>query len=81
MLKKLEPSIGITILEWLTQSNPIFVNVYGMDFKKTPTFSELNNYEKDMKGRVDMRCMHNFGLEEIYAMKNIFNKDNYTLKG
>jgi hypothetical protein len=81
VLKKLEPSVGITVLEWLTCCHPTKVNVYGMDFKKTPTFSEISKYGEDMKGRVDMRCMHNFALEEIYAKRRIFSRDNYTLRG
>jgi hypothetical protein len=68
------------MLEWLTHCEPIEVNVYGMDFKKTPTFSEVEKYEVDMKGRVDTRCMHNFALEEAYAKKFIFTRDNYNLK-
>jgi hypothetical protein len=81
VLKKLEPSVGISVLEWLTYCRPKKVNVYGMDFKKTPTFSEISRYDEDMKGRVDMRCMHNFALEEVYAKKRIFTRDNYTLRG
>jgi hypothetical protein len=79
-IKKIEPSIGITILEWLMHSKPCVVNVYGIDFKKTPTFSELEKYEVDMKGRVDTRCLHNFALEEVYAKKYIFVRDNFNLR-
>jgi hypothetical protein len=78
--KSLTPSAGIVILEWLTLCKPISVNVYGMDFKRTATFSEPENFEKDMKGRVDIRCAHNFALEEVYVKKYIFTRENYILK-
>lgn len=70
----LEPSAGVGILFWLKISNPAHVSVFGMDFKKTPTFSEIEKYDKDMIGRVDIRCKHNFALEEAYV-KNVILKD------
>jgi hypothetical protein len=80
-LNKLEPSIGLIVLEWLSVSRPEKVSVYGMDFKNTPTFSEPGKFETDMKGKVDIRCNHNFALEEVYAKRHIFTKDNYVLRG
>jgi hypothetical protein len=76
----IRPSIGITVLEWLSQCEPSSVDIYGMDFKKTPTFSELNLFDKDIKCRFDVRCMHNFALEEAYARKALLNKNNFTLR-
>jgi len=75
----LTPSVGIGILDWLLYSQPRRVSVYGFDFKKTPTFSEIENYEKDMTNRYDARCKHDFRAEEYYASKYIFNDKRFKL--
>ena len=77
---KIQCSAGLIMLNWLTESNPKEVNIYGMDFKRTPTFSEIGNYEKDMKNRIDVRCNHNYELEEIFVKEIILKKSNFKLK-
>lgn len=71
---KIEPSIGVVVLAWLLETGVKEVNIFGMDFKLTPTFSEIDKYKKDMLGRIDKRCNHNFALEELFV-KNIIIKD------
>lgn len=78
--KKMQCSAGLIMLNWLLESNPKEVNIYGMDFKRTPTFSEVENFNRDMRNRIDQRCNHNFELEEIYAKEIILKKTNFTLK-
>jgi len=74
---KTNPSAGICILDWLIQCNAKSISVYGMDFKKTPTFSELDRYNQDMIGKIDMRCNHDFELEEKYFNLNLSKKVNF----
>jgi len=71
---KVTPSTGIAILEWLRIGSPSRVSIYGMDFKKTPTFSEKQRYKEDMIGQYDSRCKHDYCAEEQY-IKNVILKD------
>jgi hypothetical protein len=71
---KITPSGGVSILQWLTYSYAKEVSIYGFDFKKTPTFSEPDRYEKDINHQFDTRCMHDFSAEEKYV-KDIILKD------
>jgi hypothetical protein len=75
-----QPSVGTGILFWLSLCKPRSVNIYGMDFKKTPTFSEIDLHERDIMGRVDIRCNHHFGVEEQYIRHEILNDKRFTLK-
>ena len=75
-----QPSVGTGVLFWLNLSKPRSVNIYGMDFKKTPTFSEIDLHERDIMGRVDIRCNHHFGVEEQYIRHEILNDTRFTLK-
>lgn len=71
---KMQCSAGLIMLNWLLETKSKEVNVYGFDFKRTPTFSELENFNRDMKNRIDVRCNHNFELEEAF-FKDIILKD------
>jgi hypothetical protein len=75
----LTPSAGIAILEWLRYSQPAIVSIYGFDFKKTPTFSEPEQYKSDMIKRFDSRCKHDYSAEEAYANKYIFSNRKFKL--
>lgn len=74
-------SAGLIMLNWLFECNPKLVDIYGMDFKTTPTFSEIDRYKSDVRYRIDQRCKHNFELEEIYAKKVILKYSKFRLKG
>lgn len=77
---KIEPSIGLVILNWLLETSVKEVNIFGMDFKLTPTFSEHASHKKDMLGKIDIRCNHNFALEEIYVKTMIIADKRFKLK-
>jgi len=53
------PSTGLMIIDYVLSCNPKSINLYGFDFKKTPTY-----YEKDRKIEP-----HNFDLEKKYIEK------------
>lgn len=67
---------GLHLLHWLSFCSPTQVNIYGFDFKKTPTFSEKELFEREIKNRIDTRCRHNFELEEIYVKNVLLKKKN-----
>lgn len=71
---------GLKILHWLFMSSPSKVSIFGFDFKKTPTFSEKERFEEEIKDRIDIRCRHNFEAEELYV-KNVLlrRRKNFRL--
>jgi hypothetical protein len=77
--KKKMLSVGFLMLNWLSEFNPRSVSIYGFDFKKTPTFSELHRHETDIKNRIDIRCNHDYNIEETYLYQTILNKPTYRL--
>jgi hypothetical protein len=79
-ISKFQPSVGVGVLHWLKFCYPSEVNIYGMDFKKTPTFSEKHLYVEDMDGQIDTRCNHNFLNEEKYVRKEILSDKRFLLK-
>ena len=70
----LQPSAGLVLLNWLNYCEPKRISVFGMDFKKTPTFSELDKFEQDMKNGIDTRCNHDYDLEQEWFEKNMSHK-------
>jgi hypothetical protein len=73
------PSAGIAVLDWLRYCQPSSVSVYGFDFKKTPTFSEPEQYKNDIIKQYDSRCKHDYSAEELYANKYIFSSRKFKL--
>ena len=71
-------SVGTITLDWLRHSNARKISVYGFDFKRSPTYSEINEYFTDMKDRFDSRCMHLFDLEEVYSNRFIFTDNRFV---
>jgi hypothetical protein len=69
------PSLGITVLRWLTYNSIKNISVYGFDWKTTPTFSEKELFDVDMEDRYDKRCKHDFIAEEIYFYEELFVKN------
>jgi|TARA_R110000782_G_scaffold11478_2_gene34882 hypothetical protein len=64
------PSTGLRILHLISLYNPKTVNVYGFDWKKTPSFHD--------KKMIDER--HNFALEEDYCHRRFFEKQKEVFK-
>jgi hypothetical protein len=61
--KKIIPSTGLRLLEYISLCNPKSVNVYGFDWKETPTF-----YDAKKETRItEKRHNHNFFLERNYC--------------
>jgi hypothetical protein len=74
-----QPSAGISILQWLKLTKPKEVNVFGFDFKKTPTFTDIDKHEQNIIDQIDIECAHNFLAEELYANKYIMKQKNFRL--
>lgn len=72
----LQPSAGIVLLNWITHYNPTKVSIFGMDFKSTPTFSEIEKFKVDMKNGVDIRCKHDYNLEREWFETHLSKKVN-----
>lgn len=73
------PSAGSILLYLLNEYTPRWVSVYGMDFKRTKTFShEQNNVDKQ---RYDSFYRHNFKFEEEYAKQKYFSQERFVIKG
>ena len=72
------PSAGLIILSILNQLNPKKVNVYGFDFKRTPTFSNPNHHVDE--NRFDSFYRHNYQFEEQYTKQKIFTQGKFKLK-
>lgn len=75
----LQPSAGIVLLSWIALYQTNKISVFGMDFKQTPTFSELDKFEEDMKNGVDTRCKHDYNLEKKWFKENFDNKVDFYL--
>ena len=73
------PSAGSILLYLLNEYTPRWVSVYGMDFKRTKTFShEQNNVDNQ---RYDSFYRHNFKFEEEYAKQKYFSQERFVIKG
>jgi hypothetical protein len=72
------PSAGLIILSILNQLNPKKVNVYGFDFKRTPTFSNPNHHVDE--NRFDSFYRHNYQFEEQYTKQKFFTQGKFKLK-
>lgn len=64
------PSTGLRILHLISLYNPKTVNVYGFDWKETPSFHD--------KKMIDER--HNFTLEKDYCNRRFFEKQKEVFK-
>ena len=73
------PSVGLCLLYLLNECDPAIVNVYGFDFKRTPTFNNVT-YHVD-ENRFDSFFRHDYQFEETYAKQKFFTQDKFNLKG
>jgi hypothetical protein len=73
------PSSGLILLSILNELEISAINVYGFDFKRTPTFSNKTHHVDE--NRYDSFCRHNYLFEEQYAKQKFFSQTKFTLKG
>lgn len=71
--KHSNPTTGLIFLDHLSKCNPKHVDVYGFDWKETPTFTD-----PDMKR--ERMCPHDYETEKNYCMNTFFSRGNFTLK-
>ncbi len=71
----ISPSLGITMLRWLTYNNTKNISVYGFDWKTTPTFSEKERFDLDIEYGLDKRCKHDYIAEEKYFYEELSVKN------
>jgi hypothetical protein len=71
--KKFVPSTGLRLLHYISLGSPESVNIYGFDWKETPTF-----YDKKKETRVtEKKHNHNFFLEKEYCKKVFHDKHGF----
>jgi hypothetical protein len=61
------PSTGLRVLDYVSKCNPSLVNVYGFDWKETPTFYDKNASDIN----------HDFKKEKLYCMENFTPKTKF----
>lgn len=67
------PTTGLMALEYIYSCNPKKLDVYGFDWKETPTFT-------DMDRKKDPFCHHNFDLEKTLCFEHYFEMENIEWK-
>lgn len=60
-----DPSTGLMTLDWVSRRHPKTVNVYGFDWKKTPTWSDTKE---------DLVSIHDFEKEKEFCVTHFKNK-------
>lgn len=68
------PSTGMMLLDWLSLGGVTSVDVYGFDWKETPTWTDVNR-------EIDVRINHDFEAEKKYCRDIFINKHGYVFKG
>jgi len=63
------PSSGLILLYLVYRCNPASINLFGFDWKKTPTWYFQESITE-----------HNWQLEKKFVKENFLNKSNITLK-
>jgi hypothetical protein len=71
--KKFKFSTGFLLLNYLCECDTKHVSIYGMDFKKTPTFYQPENHQ-NIKYGMDMICGHDYIAERCYTYTHIISK-------
>jgi hypothetical protein len=70
---KRNPTTGFIMIDYIMHCNPVKMDVYGFDFKKTPTWTDPDRIK-------EKKCPHNHDIEEAYCMEHVFSKPNAFLK-
>lgn len=58
------PTTGLIAIDWITTCEPKSLDIYGFDWKDTPTFT-------DPKRLRDKSCPHDFETERAYIRDNV----------
>jgi hypothetical protein len=76
-------STGTLVLNYLLNDcNLKNLDIYGMDFKKTPTFYDITSHEKNMRQtRIDHAHGHNYDTEERYSLHLMSERKNIKIRG
>jgi hypothetical protein len=67
------PTTGLITLDYISRCNPKHIDVYGFDWKSSPTFT-------DPEMKREKACPHDYPVEKEYCMKNFFSKPHIVLK-
>jgi hypothetical protein len=59
-------STGFLLINYIANINVKCLNIYGMDFKVTPTYYDKEN-QKNMKMGFDLRCGHDYWIEKRHV--------------
>ena len=65
------PTTGFMSLHYITRCNPAQLDVYGFDWKDTPTFTDPERLK-------DPQCCHDFEKEREACFRLFFSKPNVT---
>lgn len=72
-----EPSTGLRVLDFVSKFQPETVNVYGFDWKETPTFYDIKKHTR----YTEEKHNHNYELELKYC-KDVFESEfGFNFKG
>jgi hypothetical protein len=67
------PTTGLIAIDWITSCSPKSLDIYGFDWKDTPTFTD----PKRVRDRV---CPHDYETEREYVKNNILTLPYVRLK-
>lgn len=67
------PTTGFIAIDWIMECKPKSLDIYGFDWKETPTFT-------DPKRIRDRGCPHDFETEKKYIQENILILPNVRLR-
>jgi hypothetical protein len=67
--KNENPTTGLLALDYIHSCNPNSINVYGFDWKKTPTFTDPHLKREKF-------CPHDYEAEKLYCNEFFFTKPN-----
>ena len=67
------PTTGLIAIDWIVYCNPKSLDIYGFDWKATPTFT-------DPKRVRDRACPHDYPTEKLYVETEILTLPNVRLR-
>lgn len=71
--KHSNPTTGFIALDWIVSCKPSSLDIYGFDWKETPTYTDPNRIK-------DKSCPHDFETERKYVKENILTLPNVRLR-
>lgn len=75
-------STGTWMLFILDLFEPSEVNIFGFDWKRSPTFNEHDKFKEiHPNGRMDLRCAHWYEEEEEMIYRLLLTQDRFNLRG